>query len=171
MEDWKGPATLVGITAGVVLVWEIEHEDRLKREAFAKALSFIKPWGKGIVNFGATGTWTNGYTDEIARHPAVKINVDIRQDDIPNFLYWNLQNTPYPFEDKEFDVAFASHILEHLGNWKEVLGEWVRIADKVIIALPVPYLFGWFLPTHKQHFTYEDIENIKRENPSIEIYC
>ena len=156
--------------AGFTAIWiaDVSHEERVKTEAFDKAVSLSKD--KGIVNLGATGAWIVSTTKRIARHPTIKVNVDIRTDDTPKFMRWDLENIPYPFRSKEFDVAFCAHILEHLENWDEALVEWQRIADNVIVVLPVPYLHGWFSPDHKQHFSHKDIEGMKAEYPEVEIY-
>jgi len=59
----------------------------------------------------------------------------------PTYLH-DASIVPYDFiADGEFDVVFASHILEHITFWKEqeVLNEWARIVrpgGEVHIAVP-----------------------------------
>lgn len=44
------------------------------------------------------------------------------------------------FADREFDVCFTSHVLEHLSSFKDGLNEQKRLADKfVVIALPTAW--------------------------------
>lgn len=46
----------------------------------------------------------------------------------PTYLH-DAADIPYDFPDGEFDIVFASHILEHITFWKEliVLQEWARL--------------------------------------------
>jgi len=44
------------------------------------------------------------------------------------------------FKDKEFDVCFTSHVLEHLSSFQDGLNEQKRLADKfIVIALPTAW--------------------------------
>lgn len=43
-----------------------------------------------------------------------------------------------PFRDKVFQKTLASHLLEHLPNWKKAIQEWCRVTAKEIeIIIPV----------------------------------
>ena len=161
---------LYGVLGIFVAIWfyNVLAEERIKVNAFKQALALNKD--KGIVNFGATGSGIVWMTKEIARNPKVVVNVDIRADSTPNFVYCDLGQFPYPFADKQFDVAFCSHILEHLDNWRAALDEWRRVADHIIVVLPIPYLHGWFAPAHKQHFGDKEIEEM-RKLPNVFVYC
>lgn len=56
---------------------------------------------------------------------------------IGNFYKHNGSVTPYPFEDKKYDLVIACQVLEHLGtNQREVFKELCRISKKAIITLP-----------------------------------
>lgn len=150
------------VVAVVIGSWivTILYEGKVKEEAFNYALTL--QGYKGIANFGATGSGVRWACRKIAQSPAIKVNVDIKADDTPKFLHHNLEQMPYPFGDKEFNVAFCSHILEHLENWEGALNEWRRIADNVVLVLPYPYLHGWLSPDHKQHFTAGDVEKMRQ---------
>ncbi len=51
----------------------------------------------------------------------------------------DLENLPYPFEDREFDTVVCLDVLEHLENIHGAAAELFRIANKrVIITLPNP---------------------------------
>ncbi len=74
-----------------------------------------------------------------------------------NFIKHDLEELPYPFDDNEFDVIYASAILEHLRNlWgkdKCVLDELHRIIKpngKMIVYVPHPSCaINWSEPTHR----------------------
>ena len=57
------------------------------------------------------------------------------------------------YQDKQFSVAFLSHVLEHVEEPEKALVEVERIADHVVVVLPVatdPSAF--FHPDHKWMF-------------------
>ena len=125
-----------------------------KRRAIALALSLSS--SKGIVNLGAGCTRT-GFAEAVCELPEVQYNVDLGGD-CPKCITANLEVAPLPFSTKQFDVAFASHVLEHLVNWQQALDEWTRIADHVVIVLPNPLsISGWVYYDHKQHFSMGDM--------------
>lgn len=141
------------------------HQEKQRNRAFERAKELSN--NKGIVNLGA-GIHRNLFAYSVAHSPEVTLNTDLKPDGVTNFITLNLEETPYPFGDKEFDVAFASHIIEHLNNWKGALEEMERIADWVVIALPHPSdLFAALNPAHKQHFTVKDIEALQKDNVLI----
>ena len=167
MEDGKACIIILLSIFGAVWLADVIHEENIKMQAFDEAVNLSKE--KGIINMGATGNLLVATTREIAKHPAIRVNVDLKADNTPKFFPYNLEVTPYPWADKEFDVAFAAHILEHLDNWEGALREWIRIADYTIVVLPYPFLHGWFSPAHKQHFTFQNIEGIRGKYP-VKIY-
>mgnify|MGYP001602609251 CR=1 FL=1 len=150
MRTWHVGAIVV---AGY-LIYIIGNGLVQKSAAFAKAQSLTKE--KGIVNLGAGPQGVFSYQISIA--PEVVANVDIASDGLPSFIEANLEQR-LPFGDKQFDVAFASHVLEHLENWRLALGEMQRVADFTVIVLPHPLsIGGWIVPEHKQHFSFSDIK-------------
>ncbi len=53
--------------------------------------------------------------------------------------HYNLENTPYPFADKSFDVVLCLDVLEHLEKIHAAFDECCRLAARhVIISLPIP---------------------------------
>lgn len=147
------------------------REPIVKVQAFEMAKSLVN--GKGIINLGAgTGSWflwSALSAQKIAESPQVALNVDIMPDGMPNFMELDLEN-PLPFGDKQFDVAFMSHVLEHLENWKVALDEAMRVADYVVVVLPYPFSLGNLLsPDHKQHFSFSDIKQM-RQLPNVMVY-
>ena len=126
--------------------------------------------GKGIINIGA-GPHRSFGARNIAHCPDVLVNIDIEPDGLPNFLQLDVETGIVPFPDKQFGCAFASHVLEHLGNWQFALSEMARVADNVVVVLPHPrYFSGWLSPEHKQHFAMEDIGQISELYPNILVY-
>jgi len=90
---------------------------------------------------------------------------------MPRFLQLNIERELLPFADKQFGCAFASHVLEHLDNWQFALEEACRVADYVVVVLPHPaYFSGWVWPSHRQHFSRDDIEKMVELYPNVEVY-
>lgn len=144
-----------------------------KRLAFNQAKELAGD--KGIINLGAGNTkmgfYRSPFAYSVAHSNQVTANVDITPNGVSNFVEWNLEETPYPFSDKQFDVVFASHVLEHLDNWQDALDEMMRIADYVVIAVPHPLdFFAIFNPHHKQHFSFDKIKSIADSSENIFMY-
>lgn len=54
------------------------------------------------------------------------INVDSESNCNPDVV-WDLNKTPWPFEEKQFDQIYAHHVFEHLTNWWGAFEECSRI--------------------------------------------
>jgi len=162
----------VAIGAGIVsliYVTAVTTNYFVKRKiAFERACNLV--YNKGIVNIGC-GYHINSSAAAICEHPLVSANVDIVDSGAPNFVYANLEDGSLPFNDDQFDVALASHILEHLDNWAGLLDECSRVAENVIVVLPNPMSVSgrYFAPEHKQHFSFRDMEDIKNNWPKVDI--
>lgn len=66
------------------------------------------------------------------------VNVDSEDCCDPDVV-WDLNKTPWPFEDNEFDTIYAHHIFEHLTNWWGAFEECGRIlkpGGRVEIRVP-----------------------------------
>jgi len=68
------------------------------------------------------------------------VNMDVDPQYKPDYLH-DAGGLPYKFADGEFDIVFASHILEHITYWREldVLKEWARIlrtGGELHVAVP-----------------------------------
>lgn len=81
------------------------------------------------------------------------INVDVR-DDVSADVVHDLNNTPYPFKDDEFNLVEADHLLEHLQNPLGVLRELHRIIkNEGIVIIRTPHFSrGFTHPDHKRGF-------------------
>jgi predicted SAM-dependent methyltransferase len=70
----------------------------------------------------------------------------------------DLNKTPWPLKDNEFDYIFASSTIEHLDNLILVMEEIHRICkNKARIEIIVPHfssLGAYIDPTHKKFFSY-----------------
>jgi ubiquinone/menaquinone biosynthesis C-methylase UbiE len=143
-----------------------------RRRAFERACELVT--NKGILNVGCGGAGyrTNTSAREICEHPLVVANIDINDNGVPNFIQVDLEAGSLPFEDGAFDVAFASHVLEHLDNWAGVLNECSRVADNIIVVLPNPLSVSgkYFAPEHKQHFSFQDMRDMELNWPKATVY-
>ena len=125
---------------------------------------------KGIINLGA-GCSRTGFAEAVCELPEVIYNVDLSAE-CQKCMIVNLEKAPLPFTDNQFDVAFASHVLEHLINWEQALDEWTRIADHVVIVLPNPLsISGWLYLEHKQHFSFSDMNYIRELWSNVEVFA
>jgi hypothetical protein len=58
---------------------------------------------------------------------------------LPDYPAFDLNKTPYPYNDKEFDVFVALQVWEHLTERREAFNEARRISKAVILSVP----FNW----------------------------
>jgi len=68
------------------------------------------------------------------------INVDGYAACEPDIL-WNLNDTPFPWDDNSVDHIYAYHVFEHLDNWWEAFRECARIlkpGGQIEIRVPDP---------------------------------
>ena len=82
------------------------------------------------------------------------------------FVTHDLNNSPLPFEDKEFDFCFASHILEHVTDPVTFCKEMTRISKSGYIEVPMPLIDnlvsgddGWDPNGHKWWCYFNDDES------------
>lgn len=82
-------------------------------------------------------------------------NVRFYPFEIGKFIKHDCSKTPYPIEDKTYDLVIASQVLEHLGikgEQKAVFNELKRISKKAIISLP----YKWFAPNERDHHMIDE---------------
>lgn len=138
-----------------------------KESALRKAIELCDE--RGIVNIGSGPT--KEYAQAIADDPHITLNVDVLPDSRPNFLQADLNQYPWPIYDNQFSCALASHVLEHLDDPLRALQELQRIADFVVIVLPNPLsISGQINPEHVSHFSFSDIDSMRRI-PNMFVYC
>jgi len=153
---------------GTCVLRDFLHVAVAKGAAFEEAKRLSN--GKGIINIGC-GPRRTYQAQVIAEQPEVLTNVDITPNGMPHYIQLDVERSLLPFADKQFGVAFASHILEHLANCQFALGEMVRVADYVVVVLPDPrYFSGWLWPDHRQHFSVDDIYELAQLYPNVTVY-
>lgn len=61
-----------------------------------------------------------GYIAKILQNHGISVTVMDKSEHcyntraIDEFCLWDIENTPYPFKDKEFDLVYSSSVLEHI---------------------------------------------------------
>ncbi len=138
------------------------------QKADALELALELSGNKGIVNLGA-GCERDGWAATVCQLPQVWVNVDMEGTG-PNMYYADLEIARLPFQDKQFGVAFASHVLEHLDNWQGALDEWTRIADHTVVIVPSPFSLSCVAEEHKQVFGFENRQYIEQHWPSVKMF-
>lgn len=75
---------------------------------------------------------------------------------------FDLEKKSWPFEDAQYDVLKASHVLEHLSNLTDVMQEAHRVLRPGgFFCIDVPYYrnaAAFFDPTHKRFFTVQTFD-------------
>ena len=72
-----------------------------------------------------------------------------------NVIVHDCMETPYPIEDKKYDLVIACQVLEHLGYRGEqvdIFKEIARISKKAIISLP----YKWHAPLARNHHRIDE---------------
>lgn len=89
---------------------------------------------------------------------------------IPDYVdvQWDLNKTPYPFENNYADEIHCYHVLEHLENPLDVLHEFHRILKKngkIYMRVPHFSSLGAFTDiTHKRPYGYRSFDPFEREH-------
>src|SRR3546814_18281578 len=97
------------------------------------------------------------------------LNVDGFSDCAPDML-WDLESTPWPFDEDAVDEIYANHVLEHLGQATGTFFAIVREIYRVVrhggeVQINVPHpLHNSFLtdPTHVRRFTADTFLMLSR---------
>ncbi len=167
MNNMQKVGKIAGAAAAGYTVWAIGNFFITRSQALATARSLAGD--KGMINLGA-GCTRDPMTMDICQLPEVVVNAD-RNSGGPNVVVADFDSGSLPFTDGQFDVAFASHVLEHLENWEQALDEWNRIADNVIVVLPHPLsIAGRLAREHVQHFSQADAVAIENRWPRTSVF-
>ncbi len=153
-----------GLGGGLFATANIVNFYETRNEALRRAQSLVTT--KGIVNIGSGCDWSPSAM-AICQLPEVVANLDVHvANNCPKCQEVDLET---PFADGEFDVALASHVLEHLANWQGALQEWQRISDHVIVVLPHGIDALHLNPLHKNHFGFAAMRAM--QNDKVEVFA
>ncbi len=75
-----------------------------------------------------------------------------------NFI--KLNNKNLPFKDKEFDFVIASHVLEHVQDFKFFISELERVSNKGYIELPTKLEDNLVFENKKDHLWHMDFNDL-----------
>ncbi|MCS7150916.1 MAG: class I SAM-dependent methyltransferase [Endomicrobia bacterium] len=104
------------------------------------------------------------------KHYSYAISLDWNPKSNPDII-WDLNKFPYPFEDNEFDIVYACHILEHLDNPIKVLEEiWRILKPNGKLVLKTPHFScrtAYGNPEHKHYFSSLLFDYFEREKDFI----
>lgn len=87
-------------------------------------------------------------------------------------IQFDLEKTPWPLPNNEFDIILLKHVLEHVGQsyegFKSIVRELYRISKhNGLIEIHVPHFRHdtfWSDPTHVRAFTLLTFEMLSKEN-------
>jgi SAM-dependent methyltransferase len=120
---------------------------------------------KTILDVGCgRGYWANRVADETDLKVTccdVLDHVDIKGE----YVKGSIQKLP--FKDKQFDIVFASHTIEHVRNLPEAISELKRVAKKqVIIVTPRQRYYYYTLDLHLNFFPEESYMKLAVDDPA-----
>ena len=75
-----------------------------------------------------------------------------------NFI--KLNNKSLPFKDNEFDFVIASHVLEHVEDFKFFIKELERVSNKGYIELPTKLEDNLVFENKKDHLWHMDFNDV-----------
>ena len=76
-----------------------------------------------------------------------------------NFI--KLKSKNLPFKDKEFDFVIASHVLEHVEDFKFFINELERVSNKGYIELPTKLEDNLVFENKKDHLWHMDFNDVE----------
>ena len=102
-----------------------------------------------------------GYT----AHEKATVICDIQ--DLSNFYknkkFIKLDNNILPFKDNEFDFVIASHVIEHVKNVENFIGELERISSKGYIELPTILEDNLVFENKNDHIWHTEFDDIQKK--------
>ena len=75
-----------------------------------------------------------------------------------NFI--KLENKQLPFDDNQFDFVIASHVLEHVEDYKFFISELERVSKKGYIELPTKLEDNLVFENKKEHIWHMDFDDV-----------
>jgi SAM-dependent methyltransferase len=99
-----------------------------------------------VIDFLSDKEWKIADLGSGTRGSCPHANVYLDKEDHSNyfkdklFIQHDLNNLPFPFENKELDFCWASHVLEHMPDPIAFINEIVRISKSGYIEIPTPLI-------------------------------
>ena len=88
------------------------------------------------------------------------------------FIKLDPQKKTLPFKDKEFDFVIASHVIEHVENVENFIGEIERISKQGYIELPTKLEDNLVFENkndHLWHMDFDDINSKLEISPKVQV--
>jgi SAM-dependent methyltransferase len=143
--------------------------ERVRSSEFERVHHFFEP-GMRVLELGGG----NGYQARIiASLGCSVISIDVSDRPKPVTQYFEVidyDGKTLPFGDREFDLIFSSHVLEHVADPHRMLGEIRRVMRQGAFAIHVLPSAAWRLSTIPAHYVYA-LKYIlgKREIPGLPV--
>ena len=123
---------------------------RTSKDYIQKVLSENKGWK--ILDIGC-GFTANEYANTIC---------DVQ--DLSKFYkdkkFIKLENKKLPFENNQFDFVIASHVIEHVEDFKFFISELERVSSKGYIELPTKLEDNLVFENKKDHLWHMDFDDV-----------
>ncbi len=125
------------LVGGLYVVGSQLHKESVTSKGIARAKSL----GGNILDVGAVGIG-----NLISRTATIEGSTRCDIQPSQGMDYCNIAQA-MPYENKQFNVVFASHVLEHIKpqEVQNALSEFQRIGTHVIIVLPHPFALAFYL--------------------------
>tara|TARA_Y100001958_G_C21138059_1_gene477508 strand:+ start:279 stop:887 length:609 start_codon:yes stop_codon:yes gene_type:complete len=78
-----------------------------------------------------------------------------------NFI--RLEGESLPFENNQFDFVIASHVIEHVNNFKNFISELERVSKKGYIELPTKLEDNLVFENKKDHLWHMDFDDVENK--------
>jgi SAM-dependent methyltransferase len=138
-------------------MWTIKRNKLRERD-----IDYIKKFFPNAKSILCVGARDDSEVKNFIKHGYNAIGIDIANES--KFIKKiDIHKMDKYFKEDEFDLIYASHVLEHVYDFQKVFDNIKRIVKHgIIILLPL----GWDHPK-KDHIIIFEIMRIKKENPDI----
>lgn len=139
--SWKQLAVAASLFTAAAYVYDVIIRPA---RAAKKARKMSDELGKPMLNVGAGTAGSSLRAKLLGSQLVGDVNLDISASGATphgrnRVSFGDIQDLP--FEDKQFGVAYSSHVLEHVDRPGQALQELDRVADKVVAVVP-----KWWAP-------------------------
>ncbi len=98
-------------------------------------------------------------------HPNANTICDVQ--DLSNYYkeknFVQLTEKKFPFKDNEFDFVIASHVIEHVKDFKFFISELERVSKKGYIELPTKLEDNLVFENKKDHIWHMDFDDVENK--------